>query len=69
MARRTTAHKGHPLLNPQNGITFRLLPGLIIGALLQRWFSTQAPKVCRECVPAYVWHGISSFGLMSLLRL
>lgn len=50
MARRTTAHKGHPLLNPQNGITFRLLPGLVIGALLQRWFSTQAPKVCRECV-------------------
>lgn len=31
--------KRHPLLDPNNGITFRFLPGLLIGALLHKWLS------------------------------
>ena len=42
--------KRHPLLDPNNGISFRLLPGLVIGALLHRWLSgsTSTPSVASE---------------------
>lgn len=43
MSRRSQRKYPHPLLNPNNGITFRLLPGLVIGALLHKWFTGTAP--------------------------
>eukprot|EP00892_Ulva_mutabilis_P001502 jgi/Ulvmu1/11352/UM075_0012.1 len=43
MSRRSQRKYPHPLLNPNNGITFRLLPGLVIGALLHKWFTSTAP--------------------------
>jgi len=45
-----TAHR-HPLLNPNNGITARFLPGLLLGAVLHWWLSKtqRAPPQVRAC--------------------